>query len=350
MIIRIAVIDRDENYLNHLCEYFSKNYTNQIQLALFSDIQKFMEKQNYLRLDLLLVSNEFLTYMNDITDIQKVVFMDSNDLQEIMGLPAIGKYQSVEKIYRDILEVYANTTKNAFVKKDVDNVRTVCFTHAAGGVGATTAALGYALQKANEGHRVFYLDLNMNSNLGNYLSSPGQTSMSNVLIAVKNGKNVDALLEAYIRKDESGICYYVPVDNMFDMRDMTEQDVENILKALARMKQFDVIVCDVVNDYSERFLAVVEHSSQVVVVTDGSVGANVKTKKMLDSMYEFYYGNEVKLRSMRDNWGLFYNRFAGGMIIDEKDSKFENLGGVNYMSDTTGKALLEKVGSRMNFG
>ena len=145
MKIKVALLDKDKEYLDRLTGVFNTKYADKLEVYSFTDEKNAIESVNEYRIDVLIAEEDF--------DIDKSEFKRNCGLAYFTGTPgielikdeiAICKYQRVDVIFKQILGVYSDMAANvATISGENDKSSVVIFTSPCGGVGTSTVACSY---------------------------------------------------------------------------------------------------------------------------------------------------------------------------------------------------------------
>lgn len=164
MKIRIALIDSDDLYLQRFVSTFNSKYFDKITIFSFSDPAIAESNMQMSKYDIVIAAENFdLTPFKDRCAV--AYFSNSNEINELNGEKAIGKYQRVENIYKQILDLYSEIHKGIIYNDNGgDNgTKIIGVFSACGGAGATSVASAYARALAARGESVLYFDLEKNN-------------------------------------------------------------------------------------------------------------------------------------------------------------------------------------------
>ena len=184
MIIRLGMMDTDKRYLEKLSFYFEthREETTHLEISLFTNLQEyrdFVKAEKHNRLDILLASTSALDNPQEIDEqVLVAYFTDDRSMAEYKGRPAICKYQKALAIFRAIQDVASRIHGSGRYTLGKAG-RIVLFIGSAGGVGCTTAAVGFAARMSHLGRRVLYLSYQQSAQPFLYFSERG-SSMSDV--------------------------------------------------------------------------------------------------------------------------------------------------------------------------
>lgn len=102
---------------------------------------------------------------------------------------------------------------------------------------------------------ICYLDLQPLGDAEQYFSAGGNATFSDAIYALKSRKsNLIMKLESTLKTDSSGVDYFAPCKNAYDMRELKDEEIGRLLQAVAQLKEYEAIIVDVSGDLDERKL------------------------------------------------------------------------------------------------
>lgn len=343
MKLRVAIVDHDTEFMTRLTKAFQRKYEDKISLLLFSDKESLYDRMKNTRIDIVLAERNILTDAERLPrDIVMGWFSEVPDINEIDGISAVCKYQNVENIYKSIVGIYAEKSGNIVLKQSESTVKKVMFTSAQGGCGTSSAAVAYALRRAKEGRRVFYLNLERLGDADSYFSGEGTLSFSDVIYMLKskNG-NLALKLESVIQTDPSGVDFFHTCKNAYDMFELQDQEIENLIFTISQVKKYDEIVLDLSGDLSERIISLMRNcADKIVYVSDGSITGNGKFNRFCEA---------VRILEQRNEWNilgkalLLYNRYSSKTGTQLDKTAIPVVGGIHRFEGITGKELIQSI-------
>lgn len=341
MKIRVAILDRDENYKSRMQRNFQVKYADKIELYIFSEIAQLESTLKVRQLDMVLVDDEIEGV--PAFDGTVLVYLSKNiGVDEFNGHPAICKFQKIDTIYKEILSVYAETSTAMRIHTGENDAKVVLFMSAQGGSGCSSAAAAYALRNAFNRKNVFYLNLERFRGTELYFSGDGNMSLSEVIYSLKSKKsNLIIKLESNLKTDKSGVDFFDCCKNAYDIFELKDEEVIRLLQGISRIKEYDCIVIDVSEGVNERTLLLMEeYADEVVYVSDGSKSGNDKFGR---------FCQVLKLMEQRDGKNflgkvhLLYNRYSSKTSTQLDESPVPVAGGIHRFEGAYGRELIEQI-------
>lgn len=136
MKIKLAIIEKDKNYLNRIISVFNTKYSDKFEIYSFTEIEVAFETLEHSKVDIVLVDEQ---YEIDFDKIPKrcgfAYLTDSMGADSINNQRAICKFQRVDLIYKQILSIYSENAGNiSGLGISDDTCRVVAFTSPCGGL------------------------------------------------------------------------------------------------------------------------------------------------------------------------------------------------------------------------
>ena len=163
MKIRVGFFDKDVRYINKLVNYINLHYADSIETHSYSNIDSMREQIDKRKLDILLIDPDCVDKSFSVPDYMGMAYLSTSaDIESIWGKRTVCKYQKVELIYKEILNLYSELDLGISVKAWRGGCPIQMFIGASGGVGTTTVAAACAKNMAQSGRKVLYLNLEGN--------------------------------------------------------------------------------------------------------------------------------------------------------------------------------------------
>ncbi len=350
MKIKVALLEKDEAYLKKFAAVFNKKYIEKIQLYFATDSGLIEDILGKNKIDVLLANEEFEIDLKKLPKRCGFAYILDNNLlsQNAEGIRLIGKYQKVEMIYKEILNIYAEkATLISGIQQDGDLKTNIVFvTSPAGGVGKTTMAYICARNFARTGKKVLYIDLDIWGDCSLCFSDVGQMDFSEVVYALKSQKsNISLKMESAVKKDASGVYFYSPTKTALDMTEVLLDDVRAMFKILISEGKYDYIIVDKPFDLSDIVYEIIKNARHILLVSHGSEVTNRKIVRAYETLEIL---EDKKDLSLMNRLSIIYNKFSNktSKMLDGLDIK--TLGGIQkYENASTQQILNELQGSQI---
>lgn len=343
MRLKVVVLDRDREFIERLSKVFQKKYEDKISLILFSEESSMHNTLKTITSDILLIDHKTVTNIASLsTNIVTAWLCDKLDVNEIDGIPAICKYQSVDNIYKLIVGLYAESSGNIVLKRNKSNTKTIMFTSSQGGSGTSSTAAAYAFSSAGKGKKIFYLNL---ENLGEsdfYFTADGVLSFSDVIYTLKskNG-NLAWRLESVIQTDPSGVDFIHACKNAYDMFELSDQEITCLISGISQVNDYDEIVLDYSGDLSDRMLMLMrDYADKIVYISDGSYTGNRKFEKFCEVVHVLEQRNEWNILG---KMSLLYNRYSSKTGTQMEKTAVPVIGGIHRFEGIAEKELIQAI-------
>lgn len=351
MKIKLALLDKDKNYLERLSTVFLNKYPDRIEFYSFSDSKVALQCVQSGKVEVFLANEQFEVNVADIPENTCFAYIAENaETEEIHGQRTIFKYQRAETFYKQILDFYAeNTTKviSGYSSNHQNTTEVISFGSFSGGTGCSTVAAAFCIYAVRRGARVLYLNLERFGTTDSFFHGEGQTDFGDLLYAVKSKRNnLNIKLESTLRQDASGVYFYASPKVALDLQEMDETDVKTLLDELCASGRYDCIITDIDLDLNPKVEKILEYSSKIVFVSDGTDISNMKLERGLQTMRLWAQQKNEVLMSQAY---LYYNKFSNKTSKAVQGLDMEELGGVPRFEHATTQQVIEQLINIPNF-
>lgn len=344
MRIKVAFVDQDKTYLNRLVTTLNAKMSDKLDACSFSDVTYLYEYLKDAKNAVAVVNEEYhVDFMKIPESVSFGYLVEMSGVSECKGQKAICKYQRIEDLYKDILNLFSEKATNDYkLQVKADNEKIYVFTSPKGGTGASTVACACAIKKAREGNKVFYLNLEDFGDTNLYFQGDSKYSMSDVLFAVKSKKaNVAMKLESFLQIHHSGVEYFTSCQNPYDMFSMQKNDVEAIMKEFVFAKEYDYVIVDINLSMREVFKKVIcEYPTEIFLVGDGSEIGNDKIRKCLGAFQMLEKEEDCDIIGKTR---LIYNDMSHRVDCNVVDQPVETLGAINRFGQATNQQIIDEI-------
>ena len=293
MKIKVAIVENDNLYLRRLTNSLNNKYFETITVYTYENVEVFEEAATKIRANVVLVSETFDFTCPKGANFSFAYLAADKNSPSVLGTRVIEKYQKVEKIYKQIIDLFSEVAgATAFAGSDNgSNCKIIGFFSVGGGSGATAVSIAYARKVASENKSVLYLSFDKNNISDLVLSDEGSHTMSDIIKAVKSKTtNVKLKLNSCLQQDHTGVYFYSPCKNILDFSEFTGEEKITLLKTLASsnnendimLKEFDVIVVDFEFELSQNCAELIKLMYRVLAV----LSADDVYEKKFDNLYK----------------------------------------------------------------
>ncbi len=343
MKIRLAIVEKDTNYLSRIVSAFNIKYAEQIETYSFTNLETAMQTLDEARIDVLAASDRFEIDPSVLPRRCGFAYLvESPDIESLRGQKVICKFQRVDLIYKQVLNIYSENAESiSGVKLGGDGCKIVVFSSPCGGVGTSTMAAACAVSFAAKRGKTLYLNLERFGAADVFFSGEGQFDLSDVIYAVKAKRaSLPLKLESCVRQDATGVCFYSRPKLALDRMELTSEDLSQLVSELQTLGDYEYIIVDMDFTMDKAQLAFFRRAAAVVLVSDGSVNANDKLFSAYRALAALEQGADVPLTGQLL---LAYNKFSSrnGRILQGVELK--NIGGAQRFENATPQQLLQQL-------
>mgnify|MGYP003291600843 CR=1 FL=1 len=349
MKIKLAILEKDTNYLKRLVTAFNTKYADKFEIYSFTDAKIAISAINESKIDVF-VANDFFDIPFDEIPARCAFayFVDSVDVQSVNDKRAISKFQKAELIYKQILSLYSeNAGAITGLTMLEDDCKLIAFTSVSGGTGSSVMAAACSKYFASKGKRTLYLNLEKFGSADLFFSAEGQFNMSDIIYALKSKKaNLTLKLESCVKQDSSGVCFYSQSPMALDMTELSIDEIRRLISEIKLTGSYDYIVVDTDFDIDNKTLEIFRQMHSVVVVGDGSEISNAKTLRAYNAINVIDSNADSPIIN---RMCLIYNKFSNKTSLSIENLDLKNIGGVPRFEHATTKQVLDQLSTNAMF-
>lgn len=288
MRIRLAILENDSVYLNRIVAVFQAKYAEKLEVYSFTDKTTAVQFLDSARADVFLADTSFEVDEAEIpSDCGFAYLVDDADVKSYKGIEAISRFQKIEIIYRQILNVFSEKTA-VITGVDINGAqgnKVIAFLSAAGGTGSSTAAAACAMNFAQKGKKVLYLNLERFGSADVFFSAEGNSTLGDVIYTVKGKKgNLAMKLESSVKHDISGVYFYSSTRMALDIAELKPDEIQKMIDTLKTFGAYEYLILDLDFSMDRGLLAILEKCNNIVFVADGSQVSNTKLERVKESL------------------------------------------------------------------
>lgn len=306
MKIRLAIVDRDEDYAKRLVNALTVKYPDKIEVSSFSSLETALYSLSDLNIDVLLAAPD--TVVGSASIPNRIGFgylISASGIRTYEGHPAVCKYQKTDLIYKQVLDLYVESANSVVSMEPVEGEsRALLFMSPGGGAGASTVAAACALHFAGGRKKTLYFNLERFGSANPFFSAEGQFCLSDLIFALKRrNSNLSMKLESCVRQSSEGVSFFAPVRLAPERFELSDGEVKTLLETLRESGGYHSIVVDMDFTLDSEALRYWTLFDSVIWVIDDSQIAHEKTLRALELLT---YGKDKRLS---DKVGILYNKF-----------------------------------------
>lgn len=317
--LNLVIADKDQAYLDSVVDFIYSKYKNRFYVQSFSNETTFNEYINKAdRIDILLISPDF--YSDDL-NLQKVVapiVLSAGILpKEIKNCEIISKYQTGDKLISSVLNIFSEKSNYEIsAGQGTKKTKLVTFYSPYGGSGKSTLAIGTSAQCEQNNMNAFYLNLEKFSTTTAYFDPVGSgQNLSSILFFLKeNNKNLSLKIEGTRSIDQTtGVHYFMPPENVFDLDELTSDEVKKLVNQLKTMGGYDIVIADMSSELNDFNISLLESSDLVFIVMPYDSASKVKWETLLKG---FEILNKRENINLLENAELILNKCSNSGLSD----------------------------------
>lgn len=350
MKIKLAILEKDKNYLNRIIAALNTKYSDKFEIYSFTDPIVAMQSLENTRVEVFVASDVFNI---DPSALPKrcgfAYFVDEPGIDTVNNQRAICKFQKIDLIYKQILSIFSENAGNlSAIKFSDDECKVIAITSVSGGVGSSCVAAACAIHFASQNKRTLYLNLEMFGSSDSFFQAEGFSDMSDIIFALKTKKtNLSLKFESCVKQDKSGVFFYSPPKVALDMAELDHNEIIRLISELKLTGSYDYIIIDLDFSIDKKHLSVLHQASEILIVSDGSEISNLKTIRAYKALEILEENDDAPVIN---RMSVFYNRFSNktGKTIDN-DIPLKSIGGAPKYEYASAKQVIQQISSMSVF-
>lgn len=345
MKIKLAILEKDQNYLNRIVSVFGTKYAEKLQVYSFTDMEVAFSTLETAKIEVMVASDVFDI---DMSRLPKrcgfAYFVESADVEMLNGQRTICKFQKADLIYRQILSIYSENAGNVSgLKFGDDSSKIIFFQPVSGGVGASSMAAACAVRFASKGKKTLYLNLERFGSSNVFFTAEGQFDMSDIIFALKSKKaNLAMKLESCVKQANNGVYFYSQSKIALDMMELTPEDVMRLISELQLTGSYDYIIVDTDFSIDREALKIYRKAHTVAWVGDGSELSNNKLFRAYHALNTLEQNADSPIPN---RMVLIYNKFGNRTSKTLNEIGIKNIGGAPCFEHATTSQVLQQLSS-----
>ncbi len=345
MKIKLAILEKDERYLNKIVSVFNAKYADKLEIYSFTDSALAIEAVEESRIDVFLANEGFHIDGGSVPKRCGFAYLvDSNEIEALNKQRTICKFQKADLIYRQILSIYSENAGNVTgIRMVDDNCKVITFSSPSGGAGSSTMAAACALHFSLQRKKTLYINLEPFGTSDVFFSADGQFTMSDVVFALKNKKtNLSMKLESCVRQDPRGVYFYSSAQLALDMLELNMDDIMRLISEVKLSGMYDIVVLDIPFEIEKAHLDVYNQSNFWVITGDGSEISNSKIFRAYNAVAITEQAMDIAVtRKML----LIYNKFSNKTGKSVEGTDLKRIGGAPRYEHATVQQVITELSS-----
>jgi len=282
--IKLALLDKDVNYIQSITNAFNCNYSQNIEVYSFTDEKKVIEEIKNNRINMLIADQYVNINPSELpAHCMFAYFVETNDIETINNQKAICKFQKISAIYKNILSIYSEKSEQKVTyKKNNKNVvsKMISFVSVNGGAGSSVASVACAIKCAQREKKTLHLNFEQFGESDFYLSADGSFDLTDVLFALKSQKcNLALKIESAVLRDSKGVYFFKSPINPLDKLEISKEECLKLISELKENSEYEYIIVNLDFNITENFITFLDKSDQIILLTEKNILSKEKLKK-----------------------------------------------------------------------
>ena len=244
----IAVIDNDLDYTESFIEYVEELYSEVFSTMQFRDLESYITYCENEKLDVAIISDEFIC---DIDDAKKVaefsnifIILTESKIASINQYPSIYKYQSMEGMIGQVMDIVFKGQENIGEKVVVNNVNIIGLYSPVGRCGKTV--FGMILGRVmSENEPTLYINMEEYPIVCELLGCENSGELADLMYSHKQESgDFEMKFKAGV-KNYHRLDFVPPLIYSSDLRNLDTLDWINLISRIASLGKYKNIILDI---------------------------------------------------------------------------------------------------------
>lgn len=351
MKIKLALFSNDVTYVERIYEILPRRFNRKINIVAFTNeglLIDYMRKDN---LDVLLCDIDYKEMIEQLElDLVVAYLVEEESVINVDGCSTVGKYQSLESLYRQILQLHVAGLRDINTSNNRGNCcRLVSVIGAETNSGSTTIALALAYQQRNKGKKVLYFTLEDFGSLKPYFAKKEiQFSVSDAFVSFMRNKSQALRKIGENIQFENGIHYFSECYSPLDFSEIGIDSLQSFLTLLQTSGQYDLIIVNQDPTLTKLQSYIGMEEQLFLLVANGTETCEAKLKKIIDTILILNGNHEVK--KPFSNVGVIYNLCDTEVIkFKEPFKKIPIIGAIPSYGAGSRQQLIDHIASTSSF-
>lgn len=263
----LAIYDLESGYADSLMQYINQKQSMPFRTLAFTDKNALYEYLEKYHIDILLIASKDMERKLEEEDIGKIILLSNGEIfSEYIGYASIYKYQSSEKIIREVLDYFVDVRGNeraiSNVAKDTEVVAVYSPIRRS---GQTIFSLTMGQILAND-FRTLYINLEEFSAFDKIFHQSFQGDLSDLMYFYKQNPDTLPIKLKAIVNTIGQLDYIPPLVYSKDLRNITTDKWMGLIDAIAATGMYEKIIIDVSNIVSDIF-SILDYCNKVYMPT-----------------------------------------------------------------------------------
>lgn len=238
----LAVYDVDPFYADRLVEYLSQKERVPFEAMAFTTLERLKAYLRDHHVELLLLGAQDAVQQLRQFSIGQIMLLTEGEAVPLPGeYPSVYKFQSSELIIREMMNYYTSSSVREGPDQEPAHLLGVYSPISRCLKTSLCLAMGQILSRQDP---TLYLNLELYAGFEGLLGEDSARDLSDVLYYFKQGGEQEINLEGIVKKVE-GLDYIPPIRAPEDMEEMSDKDMAEFIRGLARKAGYKILILDI---------------------------------------------------------------------------------------------------------
>lgn len=233
-----AICEPDKEYAGHLAEYIRHHHLLQMEICIFTNVERLNEGIKKRSADMLLLSEACLSDFVQSEQIKQYMILTEGNVEIVPEVPVVYKYQPASELMNEIIEFILSGSEGHCFAGGKRRGTVLGMFSPSGGVGITTYALALARELAKK-EQVLYVSMEPLSSF-----SGEESGLSELLYYTRQQQcNILLKVKSLVKKQQGVDCIY-SVGHYKDLEEINDEDLNKWIEELCQTGGYGYLIVD----------------------------------------------------------------------------------------------------------
>ncbi|MCR4789163.1 MAG: hypothetical protein K5888_11295 [Lachnospiraceae bacterium] len=304
----LAILDGEERYARGLMEFMSKKESMPFRIHIFTDVERFCSFKGNEDIECLLVAESSFSSKISKLRIPHVIILSESGRVLDSTLLHLGKYQSGEMIYKQILEYYSEVSNGEFVSRRTNNRRMkIIAVYTPIGRCLQTSfsvTLGHILSKKA---KTLYLNFENYSGLSSLLKREFESDISDLMYYFECAKEMLSVRLESITEKIGDLDFVPPVMIYRNLSGVRAEKWIELFRHMEQTTEYEYLVLDLVDGMQDMW-EILRYSDMVYTISKQDTFARAKVYQYEKALAAMDY-DDILEKTKKLSFPVFHHLF-----------------------------------------
>lgn len=243
----LAIVDSDADYGKRLAAYINSHDKTGFKATAFSDAENYRAFRKNASAEILLITEELARKVHEAADGAMVILLSEDGFapeeeKQTFHAPAVFKYQSADRLSREIMNLYADDEHHGVSRAKTDSCEIIGIYSPVNRCGKTTLAITLGLVRAERG-KTLLLSLEEYAGVFTPMSGDAESDLSDVIYCFLQGAYSWSRLKGSVYSFGK-LDFIPPVRCIEDISEIPSGELGRLIRKIADDSGYSTVILD----------------------------------------------------------------------------------------------------------